>query len=311
MCTWLLWSLSFVEILFSQGIETFEDMALSKPPYTNSTHTESISTDQNSRDSLSSRSKASPLGTVTRKAEQAGNTALSTKDGGKSNNCFITQPPALRARPNTDPFSFYIPYNTSQACNIYGALCQTDLITVAVSKADCRTSITTMPCSSYLQQQKDYLNAFAEANDELDKLNAEQVAFVNGSHVYNTEWQNAFGRRSECHSYGSVFDKGWSETAIYTFSQCSQNMSKLTVTQTTALPTQVPKGVFRSGESDNKNPLVANINQCCGACRLKGAKVELFYFPDPEADAYCRERGREVRFFQIGAYHSFALAEQS
>ena len=76
--------------------------------------------------------------------------------------CAITQPLAVPANPGETlaPFSYYIPYDAPQACDIYGPTCQTGDITVRVSVSECQSSTTSLPCSSYLAAQAQYLDHF-------------------------------------------------------------------------------------------------------------------------------------------------------
>lgn len=152
------------------------------------------------------------------------------------------------------PFSFIIPYDRTQACDIYGALCQTGSITVGVNLTS-KTSSTVLPCSSYLTAQSSFLGSLSIDQDS-----------------WPMEWVTSFGRSPECRSYVKAFDRGQ-----YTASNCgSGNPSVINVTsqgQFYYYPAQVPPGVWRYWTA-------FEFFSCCGNCSLVIPEIRLFYFPD-------------------------------
>lgn len=167
----------------------------------------------------------------------------------------------------TSPFSFFIPYNQTQSCDIYGPICQTGSITVAVSLNNTKSTSTTLPCSSYLTSQSAYLDAFN--NPEQPGANFP---------FWPTAWQINFGRSPECSSYAHAFDRG----DQLTLSGCGVNNKVIPAFQDGELPSQLPPGVLRHHEFLHY--------QCCGNCSLDVPEVRLFYFPDPNAASYCANR---------------------
>ena len=156
-------------------------------------------------------------------------------------------------------FSFIIPYNKTQACDIYGPLCQTGSITVGVNLTS-KTSTTVLPCSSYLTAQSSFL--FSEAGGgsaDFDEL-------------YNNwpvEWQRDFGRSPECRSYAQAFHRGQ-----YTASNCgSGNTSVYPIANQGDYPVQMPPSVFRYSSP-------GQWYTCCWNCSLEIPEVILYYFPD-------------------------------
>ena len=123
-------------------------------------------------------------------------------------------------------FSFIIPYDQTQACDIYGALCQTGSITVGVNLTS-KTSSTVLPCSSYLTAQSSFLGS----------LNIDDESWP-------VEWATSFGRSPECRSYAKAFDRGQ-----YTASNCGSGNTSVIPVASQGLfdgyPVQLPPGVVR------------------------------------------------------------------
>ena len=156
-------------------------------------------------------------------------------------------------------FSFIIPYDQTQACDIYGALCQTGSITVGVNLTS-KTSTTVLPCSSYLTAQSSFLAS------EFDEQPG-NVAFEDGSQ--SIAWWASFGRSPECRSFARAFDIGQ-----YTASNCgSGNTSVYPIDTREANPLQIPPAVSRYSSP-------ARYLTCCGNCSLGIPEVRLYYFPD-------------------------------
>lgn len=171
-----------------------------------------------------------------------------------------TNPPSLTTDVSfaAGPFPYIIPFDQSQQCDIFGPICQTGLITVGVSLAS-STTTTTLPCSSYLTSQADYLlSAKLESGGHITLLEAR-------------EWLTSFGRSPSCKSYAEVHrDEGQ-----YTFSDCGSENAIIQASEGFSLPTQIPPGVV-----DRFRPLDY---ACCGNCTLIVPEVRLLYFPDPAA----------------------------
>ena len=177
-----------------------------------------------------------------------------------------TVPTILPAPYGHSNFSFYIPFNQTQQCDIYGPICQTGSITVGVSVAPTRTTSSTLACSSYLGAQSDYLSHFQ---------NPEQPG--NYFPYFPPEWTKNFGRSPECRSYA----KAYQEKSQLTLSGCPNNAA-VSAYQDGLLPSQLPPGIIRHHEFDWWH--------CCGNCSLDVPQVRLFFFPDPNAGDYCANR---------------------
>lgn len=152
-------------------------------------------------------------------------------------------------------FSFIIPYDQTQDCDIYGPICQTGLITVGVDLTTATTT-TVLPCSSYLSTQSTYLEY-----GDLSEPHAYPEGWTDGFYIDFpdlTKWANNFGRSPECRSYASAMSRGQ-----YIFPNCgSSNM----VIQTDrgwdfSYPLQIPPGFMRIFPGMYSGT-------CCGNCSL-------------------------------------------
>lgn len=197
------------------------------------------------------------------------NTTLPTNLTGSSNSSEQVSPiPSIDPAPYaTSPFPFFIPYSQTQSCDIYGPICQTGSITIAVSLGVDRSISTTLPCSSYLTAQSVYLSAFN--NPEQPGANFP---------YWPTAWQTNFGRSPQCKSYAQAFD---SESQL-TLSGCGVNNQTVQAFQGGELPPQIPPGVLRHHEILRY--------ECCGNCSLNVPQVRLYYFPDSNAASYCSNK---------------------
>lgn len=161
-------------------------------------------------------------------------------------------------------FPYIIPWSNTQSCNIFGALCQLGSIAVNSVGQDSRTSLVTLACSSYLSSQSSFLQ--------------------NAPVTKHVEWSRRFGRSPQCHSFASMLSETQS-TAPWTFSECQGTEAIGTVNSDlpNAVPTQVPGSlVFPKQEI------------CCGKCDFIIPEIQLFYFPDPNAEAWCSSRNRTM-----------------
>ena len=159
-------------------------------------------------------------------------------------------------------FSFLIPYNQTQTCDIYGPLCQTGSITVPVSRG-AETTTTTLPCSSYLTAQSSYISGFQDP-DEPGAIFAR----------WPVDWQNGFGRSPECKSYAQAYKN----SGQYTLSGCPASDAPIPAQEAGYLPSQLPAAIFRQR--------IDQIYECCGDCSLLVQQVRLYYFPENNA-SYC------------------------
>ena len=165
---------------------------------------------------------------------------------------------STNASSSADPFSYIIPYNQPQKCDIFGPLCQTGLIAVGVSLAS-STTTTTLPCSDYLSAQATHLlSGRVESGGRITLQDA-------------CEWLTSFGRSPQCKTYAEIHR--YQER--YTLTDCGSENTIIQASQGFSLPTQIPPGVV-----DRFRPLDYS---CCGNCTLKIPQVRLIYFPDQEA----------------------------
>ena len=173
---------------------------------------------------------------------------------------------------NPSNWSYIIPFNQKQDCDIYGPLCQTGSITVGLNLTTA-TATTVIPCSSYLSAQSAYL---AYQNDPIDLPDSDEL-WDNG-HDNDTDlgkWIVGFGQSPECKSYAEAMSKGQ-----YTISQCG---SRNTVIQSPGssndfYPSLIPPSVNRYSYPD-----ALGWGTCCGNCSLDIPEVRLYYFPDETA----------------------------
>ena len=165
-------------------------------------------------------------------------------------------------------FSFAIPYDQTQACNIFGPTCQTGSIVVGVGPISANdganvTGTTTLSCSDYLTAQSSYLARF--------------TGFPGQNLPYfPTSWATLFGRSPECTSYARVRQ----ERGSWTFSNCRGHETVDAASyQNAFLPPQIPPGVLRHHEFADWN--------CCGNCSIAINEVRLYYFPERGANESC------------------------
>ncbi len=151
----------------------------------------------------------------------------------------ITYPPYIR--PSVNPIS---------ECDIFGPLCQTGSITVALNVSGYPTTV--VDCS-------DYLTAQAISADP-------RWPGLNGRVRVEEEYLRSFGRSPQCTSLvgGDLF--GYSSVPL-TFSNCPSTRNS---------PDDgynFPAGL--------RNPQVgAQKFECCGPCVLNVPEVRVFYFPE-------------------------------
>ena len=182
-----------------------------------------------------------------------------TSKGSRSNATNVTDD-----SPRDSAFPFLIPFDTKQSCDIYGPLCQPGLITANSIGSDRRTSLISLPCSSYLSAQSTYIR----------DSNATQ----------QQEWLTQFGRSPQCHSFAGLLSNQQS-TVPLTFSECQADVAVATTAPTNSAPgsMQIPDGL-----------LSPKSNNCCGQCDMVVPELRLYYFEDPNAEAWCSAHGRQI-----------------
>ncbi|KAG8530461.1 uncharacterized protein KY384_004964 [Bacidia gigantensis] len=185
--------------------------------------------------------------------------------------CKVTQPTATSAL-NSTLFPYYIPYNTLQTCDIYGPTCQTGNITVKVSIHGCVSATTTLPCSSYLSSQAQYLHSF--------------IPNVPSNGTLPWDWQKGYGRSPQCRSY----ERALTESVPFTLSGCPADKILADWDRTTAAP--IPP-MYPPAPDDDRH---TSRFECCGKCNIHAPILKVYYFPDPNAESYCRNKGLRVGF---------------
>lgn len=170
--------------------------------------------------------------------------------------------------PNTSSisvFSYIIPFGQKQDCNIYGPICQTGTITVAVNLTTATTN-TVLPCSSYLSAQKAYLEYRNYPGDIADDYLWENHENYLDPPIL-VDWDINFGQSPECRSYAEARAQG-----RYTFSDCGSSDTVIQASE--VLPSQIPPGMVRYWDPGSP------AGTCCGDCSLSVQQVRLYYFPD-------------------------------
>ena len=174
-------------------------------------------------------------------------------------------------------FSYIIPYNQPQDCDIYGSPCQVGSITVGVNLTTTTTN-TVLPCSSYLSAQWTYLwnQTWFGIPTQENQPTANKGEGWSGERWSDDDddpWGNSFGQSPQCRSYAEALDRGQSG-----FPDCAINNAS---TQTDG---EIPlvdilknyPGLVRYFDPDDFDA----IGTCCGNCSLDIPEVRLYYFPD-------------------------------
>lgn len=178
---------------------------------------------------------------------------------------------------STCKFSYIIPPENTQECNIYGPLCQTGKITVGVDLIS-QTTTATLPCSLYLTAQSKYLN-----------INNPQPCAIKP--YYPEVWKQGFGRSPECATYANL----WAREGQYTLSSCGGNETVAKFSAGVCAPEQIPPGV--------RNKLQAFYYDCCGNCTVDIPEVRLYYFQEEDSNTACQ--GNTT----IGTYNNVTSSE--
>lgn len=156
------------------------------------------------------------------------------------------------------------PAKNNQECDIYGPLCQTGSITVAVNLTS-TTSPTVVPCSSYLSAQ-----AYSMAG----------AAFLDHYRIYvgDEDYSSSFGRSPQCTSYAAaVGAKEWATTPSMTtlsYPRCDNSSGTLDIPEW-----YLPPGVLGHH--------MAQEYRCCGPCQLDIREIQIVYFPEGDANKTC------------------------
>lgn len=173
----------------------------------------------------------------------------------------ITSKAQVTAPPSSTQWSFIIPKENTQKCNIFGPLCQTGSITVGVGSINA-TATTTLPCSDYLTLQSKYLN---EYNHEYCQHNP----------VNDRDWMQKFGRGPECATYADYV----SRRAPFTFSNCGEKNHVAT------LGCDGGGGLLPPGVQGHYQMFFTYY--CCGGCIVDIPEFRLHYFLDENVETSC------------------------
>lgn len=194
--------------------------------------------------------------------------------------CQISQPPLSRLQSAVKegyqhPFSYYIPYHPEQDCDIYGPTCQTGIISLNVSLDACHSTLTRLPCSSYLRYQSQYLDAFQTERENTSATNLPP------------DWGIRFGRSPQCTSYmnASLSHEGM------TFTQCATSDMYASFNKTHR-PSQLPPGNIPFDHFEWEWPRM----ECCRLCFFIVQRVHVYYFPELTASDHCEKLGRRVGY---------------
>ena len=184
-------------------------------------------------------------------------------------------------------FPYLIPYSTSQACDIFGPICQTGEITVSGLGKNDQPARTTLPCSSYLASQSTYVHELAKAAN-LETYESRSpgpggpTSLAEGQH----EWERRFGRSPQCTSYAELLQNN-PGVVPYTFDQCPKDaVGTGSSGNDYSLPTQVPPGVIRGPNGLRY--------LCCSDCYFPIFQFRLYYFKEKSMEDYCRLQGRNA-----------------
>ena len=143
---------------------------------------------------------------------------------------------------------FVMPQSNTQACNIFGAICQTGSITVDVNISS-TISATEVDCSYYLTAQS-YSNRGVTTRP-----------YISTTIMY--PWQHAFGQSPECSSFVAM-----EKPQRVSLSRCENPSSGYT-----DWDDYIPPGtrVLDSAGWD--------FFDCCGRCNFFAEEVRILYFP--------------------------------
>ena len=170
-------------------------------------------------------------------------------------------------------FSYIIPYDRTQDCNIFGPICQTGSITVDVNLTTAvATAATVLPCSSYLTLQSYYLEA--PIAGDLDVVGVDLWALPD-------HWGVSFGRSPQCTSLAQAYSSGQisisncgdRNTVIHSSLISIIEGGSIDLKPADMQSLMQPPGVLRAFDMNYWGT-------CCGNCTLDIAEVRLYYFPD-------------------------------
>ena len=146
--------------------------------------------------------------------------------------------------------------NPSPECDLWGPLCQTGTIVVAVNLTSTTTS-TTVPCSYYLSAQSSSVESASAASYARGPL----------------DYRSSFGYSPECTSYMQAYQNP--DLLKPLFSNCPNNASGALLPASS----YIPPGVVNVGGH------ATDEFSCCGDCSMWVDQVRVFYFP--EGDQSC------------------------
>ena len=151
--------------------------------------------------------------------------------------------------------------NPSPECDIWGPLCQTGTIVVAVNLTS-TTTITTVPCSYYLSAQSSSVESASEASHARGPL----------------DYRSSFGRSPQCTSY----QKAYLDNAAYPLSNCPKNDSGA------LLPAY---NYFPAGSGGVVGGHATDFFYCCGNCTMFIDQVKVLYFPEDGGNGCAKGNG--------------------
>ena len=169
-------------------------------------------------------------------------------------------------------FSYIIPYNQPQDCDIYGSPCQTGSITVGVNLTT-TTTTTVLPCSSYLSTQYTFVwnqAWFGVPTQDHQPTGNKGEGWSIGD---GEPWGTNFGQSPQCRSFAEALRQGES-----TFPDCAiSNTSSQTDDETPLIDfLKNYPGLVRYFDPYDDDGL----GTCCGNCSVDLPEVRLYYFPE-------------------------------
>lgn len=154
------------------------------------------------------------------------------------------------------------PINPISKCNLWGPLCQTEIIIIDVNLTT-TASKTTVPCSIYLSAQAKSAQRYG--------LGAIQKDF---GYVFSNAYDMSFGRSHECTSYAHHIKND----IPMSLSGCEPNAPGTIFSHdlTNEFLKNLPGGILRSIAD---GPF-SKAYYCCGSCSIEVDKIRVLYFPD-------------------------------
>lgn len=182
--------------------------------------------------------------------------------------------------------------NPMTECNLWGLLCQTDFVEVAVNMT---TTIITMtvPCSYYLSAQA-------------QSVPTAWVWEADGKSRTNADFLSSFGRSPECLGYANYLKAQLSNAKPFWFHSAHGHLNeqipsrelpdskKALITEDGTLKSHFSKceSNIQSDLRSYVSPGISNHHiggpemdfYCCGSCTLRIGEIKLLYFPPVSSD---------------------------